>query len=60
MLGKNILQDLGLFYASEFLIEALEGLRELLVIEADEVMESCVEIMQADGISGRSLLDSPY
>ena len=48
-LGKDIPYDLARLYSGETLVEALEGVEEVLVRKAGKVQQCGVEVAQAEG-----------
>ncbi len=50
LLGDDILDDMGFFHASQFLIKALEGEDELLMIHAEEVKHGGMKVPDVYGV----------
>lgn len=50
--GKEVSDDSRFFNAGQALVEALEGVDELLVVEADGVEKGRVEVADADFVYG--------
>lgn len=55
--GKEVSDDSRFFDAGQALVEALEGVDELLVIESDGVKKGGVEVADADFVYGGLVAD---
>ena len=53
--GQQFFDYFGRLHPGQFLIEALEGEGQFLVIEAAEVEQGGVEVAQVDWIGGRAV-----
>ena len=50
LLGDDILDDMGFFHASQFLVKALEGKDELLMIHAEEMKHGGMKVSDVYGV----------